>query len=155
MSIEQFSRPKTNPMESFNGTPLEPIVRGVLEGLGYNPETYSPEAEGHEHYRGLPVMNFESQHVRQPSPIITALHEGLKAGEFTYEEIRNGTARFTDENDSVVSHLMTYGAVELRKVEQNDQDSDDVLGYFVPLSSDGGRKGYVLLSANSIEQIQE
>jgi hypothetical protein len=137
---------------AFEGTPMVPLIREALSTAGINPPQYDLEKSGHYNYYGLPTtLPNSSQRGMTMSPIAEAVHEGLDSDRISLRRVDPNTVRFVNgvEAPDVYPNLLNR-LVPLNVNALHDVATDKMLAYAVPLSSDGGRPGHVILSTNQV-----
>ena len=139
-------------MSSFEGTLLVPLIKNALDTAGIDPRKYEI-ADEHAIYRGLPATErrFNEDESVKVSPIIEAIFDGLEDGSIVTQPTGFDKVDIVSDKDNKTSNARLLTKLYSFNLEEIiDVKSGDVMAYAAPLSSDGGRSGYAILSTNDV-----
>jgi hypothetical protein len=140
-------------LKSFETTPLAPLIETALAEASIAPYAYDLSEAGHFNYCGLPATEAQATGEEEmvESPIVSAIANGIDAGEIVLRPVALNTVRFAttaetpNSNAARLSKLFPIALTSL-----HDAASDELLAYAVPLSPDGGRTGHAFVSTQDV-----
>ena len=140
-------------LSAFNGTPGALIFKEVLEREGIAPSDYNPQKQGHYDYYGYLATHGDrlGYHGTEPSPVLVDIFNKIEAEELVGEDVDFKNYRLN--HDSPNYHTLTSTGLVRAVVRTKEQDA--VVGYFVGISTDGGRQGYAFVGPNDIISVEE
>ena len=140
------------PMSSFEGTSLVSLIKEALDTAGIDPRKYEISNE-HANYHGFPATErgFNEDEDVKLSPIIEAIFDGLENGSIVTKPADPNKVNIISDKDNKTSNARLLTKLYSFNLEEIlDAKSGNIMAYAAPLSSDGGRSGYAILSTNDV-----